>query len=499
MRKIFWRRILQLGGNCKTPRQQKIDDFGTCCQNPHSGFGWRQRKHTWISRRAAAKATGAKSAILCGEEFCNSLLTLLISLAVLSGCASRTSSDKSDSVVSMQIVDRNGFTETVSNKERLSSYKSVNFSTPQPYQKVLRVFGRNSAGQSLSKITSYHDNGHLWQYLEAVDGRAHGIYQEWFPNGRMKIETHLIEGMADIHDLAQATWVFEGASKVWDDQGNLIAEFSYEKGLLHNPAQYFFPNGQLQKMIPYRQGEIHGMLQVFDEHGNLLEEIPHVNGEKEGSATAFWTPKHLLSKEFYEHGRLIHASYYAPDGTSIAEINDGQGKQAQFKEGQLYALIHFSCGIPEGDVELFYSNGTLKCSYVVKDGKKNGEEWEYYLSEKGQRPMPKLCLHWNEDRIQGQVKTWYSNGQIESQREFNGSKKQGVCFAWYKNGDLMLVEEYENDLLIKASYYKKGDKKIVSKIESGKGIASLYTSDGIFLKKVTYEKGKPQLNHDPIH
>ncbi len=50
-----------LRGNCKTPRQQKIDDFGTCCQNPHSGF---------------AKATGAKSAILCGEEFCNSLLIL---------------------------------------------------------------------------------------------------------------------------------------------------------------------------------------------------------------------------------------------------------------------------------------------------------------------------------------------------------------------------------------------------------------------------------------
>ncbi len=85
-------------GNCKTPRQQKIDDFGTCCQNPHSGFGWRRRKHTWISgcedtrrsgepsqckagerrsepgpKAAAAKATDAKSAILCGEEFCNSL------------------------------------------------------------------------------------------------------------------------------------------------------------------------------------------------------------------------------------------------------------------------------------------------------------------------------------------------------------------------------------------------------------------------------------------
>ncbi len=41
--------FLTYRGNCKIPRQQKIDDFGTCCQNPHSGFGWRRRKPTWIS------------------------------------------------------------------------------------------------------------------------------------------------------------------------------------------------------------------------------------------------------------------------------------------------------------------------------------------------------------------------------------------------------------------------------------------------------------------
>ena|ERR1700722_4668180 len=62
---------LDRGANCKTPRQQKIDDFGSPCQNPHSGFGRRRRRHTWESRGAAAEARGDKRAILCGEEFCN--------------------------------------------------------------------------------------------------------------------------------------------------------------------------------------------------------------------------------------------------------------------------------------------------------------------------------------------------------------------------------------------------------------------------------------------
>jgi antitoxin component YwqK of YwqJK toxin-antitoxin module len=423
---------------------------------------------------------------------------LLLVLIALCGCASRTPSDQSGSIVSMQIIDRNGFAETISNKERLTSFQTTDFLTPQPYQKVLRVYGRNPAGQSTSRITSYHDNGLLWQYLEVVDGRAHGLYQEWFPNGHLKIQAQLIEGVADIHDLAQATWIFEGESKVWDDQGSLLGEFTYEKGLLHSAARYYFPNGKLQKIIPYEQGEIHGTIQVFDETDELIEEIPYVKGEKHGEATAYWKPAQLLSKETFSKGLLQNGVYYDKSGKNTAEIKDGKGKLAQFKDEQLQALISYENGIPDGEVQLFYTDGTLHISYMVKEGKKNGEEWEYYPKQNGKALRPKLCLHWHDDRIEGQVKTWYPNGQMESQREINSNKKQGVSFAWYKNGDLMLVEEYENDLLIKGTYYKKGDKKAVSKIESGKGLASLYSNEGIFLKKVSYEKGKPTFNEDTM-
>jgi antitoxin component YwqK of YwqJK toxin-antitoxin module len=424
------------------------------------------------------------------------ILSLLF-LILLCGCLSKTT-DQSNSIVSMQIIDRNGFTETISNKDRLTSYQTMDFTHPQPYQKVLRVYGRDLAGKSHSRITSYHDNGQLWQYLEVTDGRANGLYQEWFSNGHLKIEAHVVEGVADIHDLAQATWVFEGECKVWDEQSRLIGEFFYEKGLLHTPARYYFPNGILQKLIPYVQGEIHGVVQIFDHQGKIIEETPYVNGERHGEAYAYWVPGQLLSQEVFDHGRLLKAIYYDPAGNPVAEIKEGNGKVAQFKEGTLHMLVSYIGGFPEGEIQVFYPNGSLHVSYVMKEGKKNGEEWEYYLSEPGKTLIPKLCLHWHEDQIKGQVKTWYPNGQIESQREVNGNKKQGVCFAWYKNGDLMLVEEYENDLLIKGTYYKKGDKKAVSRIDSGKGLATLYTNEGLFLKKVSYEKGKPTFNDESL-
>lgn len=398
----------------------------------------------------------------------------------------------------MQIVDRNGFTETISNKDRISAFQTTDFLAPQPFQKVLRVYGRNADGQSISKITSYHDNGQLWQYLEAVDGRAHGVYREWFANGQQKIEASVVEGVADIIDLAQATWIFQGPCKVWEDQGNLIAEFNYDKGLLHNPARYYFPTGALEKTIPYEQGEVHGIMQAFDEEGNLSEEIPYSKGEKSGKAMAYWKKDQILSTEIFDQGRLLEASYFDKEGNCIATVKGGNGKLAQFKEGSLYALFNISDGNIEGEMQFFHPSGELNYSYTIKEGKKNGEEWEFYPTEKGKEPKPKLCLHWSDDKIQGQVKTWYPNGKMESQREVNGNKKQGTSFAWYKNGDLMLVEEYENDLLLKGTYYKKGDKKAVTKVEAGKGTATLYTSDGIFLKKVSYEKGKPLLNNDSL-
>lgn len=415
------------------------------------------------------------------------------------GCASHTASNKSDSIVSMQIIDRNGFTETISNKDRLSSFQTTDFLTSQPFQKVLRVYGRNEKGQSTSKITSYHENGGLCQYLEAVDGRANGLYQEFFSNGQLKIKAHLIEGVADIHELAQSTWVFDKECTVWDDQGNKTALFHYAKGLLVDRAQYFFPDGKLQQIIPYEKGQIHGVCQTFDNDGNLLEEIPYCKGEKEGLSITHWAVGKPLSQEVFHEGKLLEAIYKNSQGKEVACVKGGYGKSAQFEEGHLTTLLSIQEGIVEGEISHVNQNGTLHHSYILNEGKKNGAEWEYYSHKPGEKPIPKLFINWEKDQLQGQIKTWYPDGQAESQREVHNNKKQGSSFAWYKNGDLMLTEEYENDLLVKGAYYKKGDKKAVSKIDSGKGVAYLYTPEGVFLKKINYEKGKPLLHSDSIH
>ena len=50
-------------------------------------------------------------------------------------CKIARKNSKESKLVSLQIIDRNGFQETVSAKERLELYEKTNFLESQPYEK----------------------------------------------------------------------------------------------------------------------------------------------------------------------------------------------------------------------------------------------------------------------------------------------------------------------------------------------------------------------------
>lgn len=408
-------------------------------------------------------------------------------LFLLGGCGI---TDHSNTIISMQTVDRNGFCETISNKDRLQVYQAVDFLSAQPYEKVLRVYGKDTEGKSHSKITSYHSNGSNWQYLEAIDGRANGRYLEWHENGKIKIEATVIEGVADLTENAQKSWLFDRECSVWDEEGNLEAEFLYVRGKLEGEAKYYYSNGALQQSITYTHGIIDGDLCRFDQEGNTIEKIHYHQGVKEGPATALWCLNQSKYQEQYREGLLFNAVYFDPDGTIVSEIENGQGLKTEFEDDSIYATVEYENGIADGLVKLYHKKGALLRSYHVHEGMKNGEEWEYYPSDI-ENPKPHLMISWFEDKIQGITKTWYENGALESEREMSGNKKHGLSFAYYKSGELMLMEEYENDRLIQGSYYKKGEKAPVSIVQNGEGTATLYSPEAQLLKKITYERHQP--------
>lgn len=410
-------------------------------------------------------------------------------LSLLAGCGSQQKTNH-DRMTSIQIIDRNGFKETISSIDRITIYEKTNFLAPQPYEKVVRMFVRDENGKTPSKLTTYHENGEPWQYLEVMNGRACGIYREWHSNGALRLDVIVIEGLGDLSEEAQVGWVFDGISRAWNERGNLLAEINYEKGKLQGNANYFHTNGQVSKIIPYEKDLIHGELIYYNEQGKVVGKTPYRNGKREGIATYKGDKMQPSYSEEYRNDLLIQATYHDYSGKITERIINGFGKQTVYINGALHSIREYKEGIPEGEVKLFDPQGHLETVFHVKGGMKHGEEWVYYPLLGSEKPRPKLYVEWYEDSIHGICRTWYSDSTLESEREMMNNQKHGISSAWYKDGSLMLVEEYENDQLRKGSYMKSGEPRPVSSIENGDGTATLFDKDGYFVKRVLYQKGQ---------
>lgn len=418
------------------------------------------------------------------------LLAAAAALVLFQGCQR---ADFAESLTAIQIQDRNGLTETISNPERLENYNKTDFLASQPYKKILRFY--REKGKSRSKITTYHPNGSIWQYLEAEELRAFGAFKEWHPNGQIRIEANVIGGTADVAVGSQRDWLFDGISRVWDEKGNLLAEIPYKKGALEGISLYYFPSGGLEKEMPYAGNLLQGVAVEYYPNGKIHVKTTYSQGNKEGPSFGYFQNGELAWEEEYTDNLILKGSYFNLKGELLSKVEDGSGFRALFEEDVLSHLVQIQQGYAEGGVKQFSRQGELMASYHIKNGKKSGEEISYFLSserEDGGKtpPLPKLSVPWVEGSVHGTVKTWYNHGQLQSQRDYCRNKKTGPSLAWYRDGSLMLVEEYEEDRLVKGQYYKKNALDAISSVVNGNGLAMLYDEYGVFLRKIPYIKGE---------
>lgn len=416
-------------------------------------------------------------------------LAILILTICLSSCQN---SNQVTTLSSINIIDRNGFSETISNEDRLKQYAEVDFLKQQPYQKVLRIYGRNPQGDIKAFITSYHPNGHPKQYLEITNNRAFGAYREWHPNGVLKLDTFVIGGSADIDTAAEKTYLFNGCSRAWNDKNNLVAEISYLDGVLEGVSVYYHPNGAVWKLEPCKNGKIQGTYFTYLENGTLFQSTEYVAGLKHGSSKRYWSDGKLSTDEIYDNGYLKSGRYFDQCEKTICCIENGNGTRAIFSKNGVSETHEYRSGMQEGEVKIFGNNSVLLSIHRVKGNLKHGEEIEYFATENPTAsPQKMLSIQWSEGKIQGVVKTWYPDGALESQREMVNNKKNGLLSAWYPDGSVMLVEEYDQGKLVRGEYFPTGVRHPISQVAAGKGLATLFDDKGNLMKKITYNNGIP--------
>lgn len=296
----------------------------------------------------------------------------------------------------------------------------------------------------------------------------------------------MIGGPSDLSYFNQKKWIFDKKCYAYDTNGYLMTSFTYNKGKLEGDSYHYFQNGKIKKITPFQNDKINGEVLVFNEENEILEKTFYINGKKESEAFTYFKKDSLKSKEKYKNGLLLKGEYFLINGKCIAEIINKNGKKAIYENNELKKLVEYKEGTASGMVEVF--EGNLHKTYHMEKGGKNGVEIEYYSDG----VTPKLYMTWLNDIIHGKVKTYYQNGNIESEKEYSQNKKNGLSNAWYLDGGIMYMEEYENDYLKNGLYYKKNKKDPVSKVKNGKGTSILFSKEGIFLRSTKYIKGIPQ-------
>lgn len=189
----------------------------------------------------------------------------------------------------------------------------------------MRVYPRDSQGNTRTYLTTYHPNGQPKQYLEAVNNRAHGGYREWHPEGALKLEAYIIGGDGDLGAAAEKTWLFDGTARVWDENKKQTAAILYEKGSLHGPSIYYHPNGQIWKRVPYEKNQICGKMEIFLENGEIFQTIDYVEGKLHGKSLKYWSGGALAADETYQNDLLVSGVYTNLDGTLASEVKEGKG------------------------------------------------------------------------------------------------------------------------------------------------------------------------------
>lgn len=150
-----------------------------------------------------------------------------------------------------------------------------------------------------------------------MDGRACGAYKEWHANGKLKIDSFVIEGMGDLGLECMNTWVFDKESKIYDEQGALIAKYTYEKGALEGPSFQYYPTGEILKSFYYHKNLEEGDEIYFSKEGKVLGKSSYAAGYLQGESYFLGSKDYPRFEERYQEGLLEEGHYYSFENQNL--------------------------------------------------------------------------------------------------------------------------------------------------------------------------------------
>lgn len=206
---------------------------------------------------------------------------------------------------------------------------------------------------------------------------------------------------------------------------NLARVTNYENGYENGERITYHHDGKtISTKTPLLKGKVNGVATRYNQDGKKEYEKSMKNGEDDGPERSFDENGEITSETIFKNGKA--------EGKAFATYNKKQSdcytKTEFYKNGQL-----------DGEYLEKYCDGETKTKGKYIAGKKDAR-WEYYKAD-GSRRKP-TEEYQNGDLIK--KITYYTNGNIETERNYKNGKEDGTTKQFTQDGELKSEKNYVN-------------------------------------------------------
>ncbi|PQO43691.1 hypothetical protein C5Y93_23955 [Blastopirellula marina] len=253
------------------------------------------------------------------------------------------------------------------------------------------------------------------------------LIQERYPNASIKIEREVTQDEG-------GNYVNHGYWKHLDENGTMLAEGQYVKNLRDGVWSRWFRGSEsnLFRTAPFNQfkppfvstasfkdGNLHGVWGIHDANQRIIMEVSFVDGERHGPA-----------------------NFYNADGTKLQEANYVNG----LLDGE---VLEYARGAKQPSRSLFIKGRKLAAKVDQERGGRKKSEGVYLHAPQVAKSQDDW---WNatlatyepqgKDERHGKWITYYSNGQIQVEGEYEFDVPVGKFIWWYSNGQKAIQGSY---------------------------------------------------------
>ena len=162
--------------------------------------------------------------------------------------------------------------------------------------KLLSI-GNNKDGRRDGGFVAFYPDGSKHRAGAYRAANNAGTWTTWWPNGKVQLEEHYVDGRADGVQTAYAadgkvveTWKLKmgtGTMTWWDDDGHKASETEYVDGRAHGASTSYYPSGKVQEKSRYVDGEPDGQETDYYENGQIREQGTYYRGRQIGDWQSF--------------------------------------------------------------------------------------------------------------------------------------------------------------------------------------------------------------------